>query len=57
MKLTKLFHKSADCGMRLEGQDLVIFRELCLKNFSVLIKEGTTKYEMFNCFITIFFLT
>ena len=42
MKRTKLFDKGADCGMRLGigGQDLVIFRELCLKFFRSRSKKG-----------------
>ena len=30
------------------------FKRIMLEIFSVLIKEGTTKYEMFNRFITFF---
>ena len=58
MKWTKLFHKGADCGMRLgvRGQDLLIFRELSLKifislyyNFSTYIDDyGQTNQLIFR---------
>ena len=43
MKWTKLFHMA---------MDLVTFWRILFEIFSVLIKEGTTKYKIFNRFIT-----
>jgi len=55
MKLTKLFHKGADCGMRLGigGQDLVIFREFCLKFFLSWSKKGqqNKKWSIVSSFV------